>query len=173
MRKTLFCFFSVFVYLVFIFCAFASSEEIDIKEFQGGVLLYEFSQFKEKDWPKEFIDKLLACSDCPGIDGYLPNFYTKSLVLKMDNKVYRLPKHLIQDLYNPHVGKKYYTDVLRVLKVNKRIIVNMSGGDGIAAYRAKFTINLENKTIRRELFQLPISEKAQIKEGKVEVETGK
>ena len=173
MKKTIFRFLSVFVYLVFILHTFAFSEEIDTREFQGGVLLYEFSQFKEKDWPKQFIDKLLTCSDCPGIDGYLPDFYTKGVVLKIDDKVYRLPEHLTQDLYDPHVGKAFYADALRVVKVNKTIIINMSGGDGSGAYKAKFTINLENKTVRRELFQHPNIEKAQIKEGKVKVETGK
>jgi hypothetical protein len=44
----------------------------------------------------------------------------------------------------------------------------MSGGDGIAAYKVKFTINLKRMTIRRELFEIPNMDIAKIREGKLE-----
>lgn len=145
---------------------YPSSEEIVTRKFYGGVLLYEFSKFKEKDCPKDLVDKLLSCSDCPGIDGYLPELYTNRIEVKFEDKVYKMPKHLIQDLYNPHVGKAF-PDALKVTRDNKRIIINMSGGDGTASYKAKLTINLENKTVRRELYQHPNIDKAQVREGKI------
>jgi len=44
----------------------------------------------------------------------------------------------------------------------------MEGGDGIAGYKVKFTINLTKLTIRRELFEIPNIDIAKIKEGKLE-----
>jgi len=125
MRKIAFSALAVFVFVVLIFDAFALSEEIDTREFRGGVLVYVFSQFKEEEWPKELKDKLLACGDCPGIDGYLPDRYTKSIELKLKDKVYRIPKALTEDLYNPHVGIEYYRDVLRIVRDDKTIMAQV------------------------------------------------
>jgi len=168
MRKIVFSSLAVFVSVVLILDAFALPDEIDMREFREGVLLYVFSQFKEEEWPKELNDKLLVCGDCPGIDGYLPRYYTKSVELKLKDKVYRIPKALTEDLYNPHVGKAFSRDALRIMGDDKIIIINMRGGDGAAAYKVKFTINLTKMTIRRELFEIPNMDIAKIKEGKLE-----
>jgi len=168
MRKIVFSSLAVFVFAVSILNAFALPDETDMREFGEGVLLYVFSQFREEEWPKELKDKLLACGDCPGIDGYLPRRYTKSIELKLKDKVYRIPKALTEDLYNPHVGIEYYRDVLRIVRDDKTIIINMEGGDGAGAYKVKFTINLTKMTVRRELFRVFNIEIPIIKEGKLE-----
>ena len=168
MKKTIFLCASILICFIPNTYVFSSSDETDTREFRGGVLVYVFSQFKEEEWPKELKDKLQACGDCPGIDGYLPRRYTKSIELKLKDKVYRIPKALTEDLYNPHVGIEYYRDVLRIVRDDKTIIINMEGGDGIAGYKVKFTINLTKLTIRRELFEIPNIDIAKIKEGKLE-----
>ena len=66
------------------------------------------------------------------------------------------------------MGKAYYRDALKIVKDDKAIIINMSGGDGAGAYKVKFTINLTKMTVRRELFRVFNIEIPIIKEGKLE-----
>jgi len=168
MRKIAFSALAVFVFAVLTLNAFALPDETDMREFRGGVLVYVFSQFREEEWPKELKDELLACGECPGIDGYLPDYYTKNVELKLKDKVYRIPKTLTEDLYNPHVGKSFHRDSLRIVGDDKTIIINMRGGDGAGAYKVEFTINLTKMTVRRELFRVFNIEIPIIKEGKLE-----
>ena len=98
----------------------------------------------------------------------MPRRYTKSIELKLKDKVYRIPKTLTEDLYNPHVGKSFHRDSLRIVGDDKTIIINMRGGDGAGAYKVEFTINLTKMTVRRELFRVLNMEVPIIKEGKLE-----
>jgi hypothetical protein len=78
---------------------------------------------------------------------------------------------LAEDLYNPHIGKEFLDNPCIAIESNF-ILIDMGGGDGSAAYRARFVINLENLVARRELYQFPSIEKAQISEGKMDREIG-
>jgi hypothetical protein len=67
-----------------------------------------------------------------GMDGGIPRFVTETFSVLIDGKKFPIPEKFYKDLTN--------TTHLAVSEMDARVIVELQGGDGTAAYKASFKL---------------------------------
>ena len=67
-----------------------------------------------------------------GMDGGIPRFVTEIFSVVIDGKEFAIPEKFYKDLTN--------TTQLAVSEMNAQVIVELQGGDGAAAYKARFIL---------------------------------
>jgi hypothetical protein len=67
-----------------------------------------------------------------GMDGGIPRFVTEIFSMTIDGKEFPIPEKFYKDLTN--------TTHLAVSEMDARVIVELQGGDGAAAYKARFML---------------------------------
>ena len=83
-----------------ILVAVCTHEETDKGEFKGGIVYWEYAKFDPTKKTQAELDKLVACAVCPGIDGYLPDSFTKKVWLEVDGNRIIVPADMTEDLFN-------------------------------------------------------------------------
>ena len=162
--------FGILATTLLVLVAVYAHAETDRREFEGGVVYWQYAKFDQTRKTLAELNELTVCAVCPGIDGYLPESITEKVWLEVNGKRIMVPTSMTEDLFNPHVGPKYVESTFSVTKLKDKVIINISGGDGSGSYDASLILDLKNMIVIRELRQYPDRDKPVIKRSKLYTE---
>ena len=156
-----------FVGIILLANSYLALGETDSRNFSAsGNMFVEITKFNKAKKSKQDLTLLLKCARCPGIDGYLPTTETTSIWIMTNNGQFVLPKSLVADLYNLHVGSSFVQESFKATKTRAGLKAQISGGDGSGSYKVKYDIDLINYNVKRYLSQYPYPDKMDLREGR-------
>lgn len=139
-----------------------SVEQAETRKVGQYTIIIKYKNFDKSNHRLKFSDRIVTKIDNKkyyGTDGTVPFREISSIKLLEQEKEYIFPPNQYKSLFEPHLGKEYYSSAFSVKESSLYLEIALSGGDAAGSYDVKWLVFKKDKTIKREISDIGVLNK--------------